>query len=384
MTEICDPYAGWYGIHHMWAQCRGGEEACLTIELLVVDEAYASVGVDPSWGERHTAFIDKGSYIEYTEGSTVWRVYCDGVNTSQNLASIRICYEESEDPDTPPAIGNADEMAVGDSVLDISLVRLICDKAQAVIGYGGRESTIGHVMKALIVNPSIYVGIWWIDSACTKAYIVRADTTIPEHMKEAAKDGAREAHPSATPDEIDEAYDWAREMASRDPRWQDCLENYRKGLITYDQFLDCISAIINEYLNIWLSQKDFTLSIPTLLIAGETTASGTTPQPNQKLEICATKKFFGFDFLAADEVLATVTSDADYNYEATLNLDEFGIIEVYARIPQDWWNVLEKNLTTTKHTVCVLTWMIILFLIIAAALIYEKSTGKLGLLKKRR
>lgn len=388
--ENCDPLAGWFGKGHVWAHCRGFEDACVTVELIDMSETQARVNVLPSWrAPDNDVFIRQGEYAEYTESGHIWRVHCDGVWQSSALASIRICYVGDETPpeptpDTPPVIGNAEEMAVGDSVLDITLVRLICDKAQAVIEYGGAESTIGHVMKALIINPFIYVGIWWIDSACTKAYIVRADTTIPPEMKQTVIDEAQEAHPSKTPDEIDEAYDWAKEQAARDTRWQEFLEQYRTGAITYDQMIAGQLAVLKEYLNIRLSQTDFTLSIPTLIIAGEVNVSGTAPLQNQQLEICASKKMFGFDFLAADDVLATVTSDAEYKYEATLNLDEFGIIEVYSRIPKDWWDILTDDITTSKHTVFVLTWEIIIFLIVAAALVYDKKTGKLGLLKRKK
>ena len=377
MAEICDPYAGWHGIHHKWAHCRGGEEACLTIELLAVTDAYAYVGVDRSWAAKQGRAIDRGSYIEYFEGDTRWRVYCDGVNTSQDLASIRICYEEAEE--TPPPIGNADEMAVGDTLLDITLVRLICDKAQAVIEFGGRENLIGHAMKALAINPLIYVGVWWIDSACTKAYIVRADTTIPDHMEEAAKDGAKESHPDATDAEIDEAYDWAREMASRDPRWQECLEDYRKGLTTYEQFLDCISAIINEYMNIKLSEKDFSIDVASIVIAGETEITGTTPKPNQSGKIMAVRKWLGFDWLAGDTEIGTFVSDATGLFATTVTLEEFGVISVYGKIPV----ALALDPVTKKHTVFVLTWAILALLIIAAALIYDKKTGNIRKMLKR-
>ena len=413
--ENCDPLAGWFGKTHFWAHCRGYEDACISVELIDVSETQARVMIRPSWRSADECFIRSGEYEEYTENGYIWRVYCDGVWQSSALANIRICFKSDDtppvpcsdhetqtaceaagcnwydgachgtpDPDTPPAIGNATEMAVGATVLDITLVRLICDTAQAVIDYGGKENTIGHAMKALLINPFIYVGIWWIDSACTKAYIVRADTTITPEAEQTAKDAAQDAHPTATPAEIDEASEWAKEQASRDARWQELLEQYRIGAITKDQMIAGQLAIYVEYLNIRLSQKDFTLSIPTLIIAGDVNVSGTAPQPNQQLEICASKKLFGFDFLAADDVLATVTSDAEYNYEAILNLDEFGIIEVYSRIPKDWWAILTDDITTAKKTVFVFTWEIIIFLIIAAALIYDKKTGKLGLLKRKR
>ena len=92
------------------------------------------------------------------------------------------------------------------------------------------------------------------------------------------------------------------------------------------------------------------------------------------------KKLFGFDWLATDAELATVASDANYAYEATLTLEEFGIIEVYSKIPKDWWLVLDKDVTTTRHTVFVLTWTMLIALVIIAALVYDKASG--GKLKR--
>ena len=107
MTEKCDTYAGWFGINHKWAHCRDGEEACLTIELLSVTSEYAYVGVDRSWADKEGRAINKGEHIEYLEGDTTWRVYCDGVSTSQDLASIRICHTKETTPslkNIPPEV----------------------------------------------------------------------------------------------------------------------------------------------------------------------------------------------------------------------------------------------------------------------------------------
>ncbi len=115
-------------------------------------------------------------------------------------------------------------------------------------------------------------------------------------------------------------------------------------------------------------------------MAGEVQVSGWAPKQGQELQIMGVKKLFGFDWLASDTELAKVTSDADYKYEATLTLDEFGIIEVYSKIPKEWWAILEKDVTTSRQTVFVLTWMMLIALVIIAALVYDKASG--GKLKK--
>jgi hypothetical protein len=95
MTEICDPFGGWGGIGHVWAHCRGLEDACVEVELLGISSTHALVKIIPSWTSARTAEIAPGSYEEYNENGTVWRVYCNGVNMSQMLAKIEICYEEA-------------------------------------------------------------------------------------------------------------------------------------------------------------------------------------------------------------------------------------------------------------------------------------------------
>lgn len=394
MTEICDPYAGWYGLNHKWAQCRGHEDACITCELLQVTSTYAYVGVDRTWAAKEGQMISPGEYVEYTEGTTVWRIHCDGVNTSQNLASIRICYEGEA----------AEGMKVGDTETfdgtSFTLTKIICTPVQEITALvEGHSKTIG--LTAMVTFPTVgvligglYVALKSINSACDRAIIEAAGGGLPSSVVDdidtlleadyTLPDGTK-----PTPEEIHKAkMDVIDGFDYTDPEFVVMVESLLAGTISKAEFEAWLKQYTIDRTKIELDTvyytADFSLDTPMFVMAGEVQVSGTAPQPNQEIQICATKKFFGFDFLAADEVLATVTSDAEYKYEATLNLDEFGIIEVYARIPQDWWNVLEKDLTTAKHTLFVMTWTIILFLIIAAALVYDKSTGKLGLLKKRR
>jgi len=128
----------------------------------------------------------------------------------------------------------------------------------------------------------------------------------------------------------------------------------------------------------------FSLSIPTFAMAGEVKVSGVAPQPNQDIQIMAMRKFIGFDYLAADKELAKVKSDGEGRYEVILNLDEFGIIEVYARLPKDWWDVLKEDIRTPTHTVFIFTPVMLIALLLIAAMVYDKYThGGLRKILKR-
>lgn len=402
MTEkICDPLAGWSGIGHLWAHCRDGEDACITCELLQVTSTYAYVGVDRTWAAKEGQMISPETYVEYLEDGTVWRVYCDGVNTSQNLASIRICYEGSE-PDGTIHIGDT-KIVDGYSftLLDIicganASIKAIIDGVThriPLVVVGG--SLLGSAPGIGIAVGGIYAAVQMVGTACDAILLDLAEGGLTPEMQEANETKAQEEYTNPdgttpTPDSITKADD---EAEQRTANWLNTEYTEKVRQLTAKE-------ISKTVFNAWLQQAvydlklvilarmfytdNFSLDIPTLVMAGEVEVSGTAPQPNQQLEIVAVKKFFGFDYLAADDVLATVTSDAEYKYNAVLELDEFGIIEVYARIPKDWWAVLEEDITTPKHTVFVLTWEIIIFLIVAAALVYDKKTGKLGLLKRKR
>ena len=405
MTEICDPLAGWFQYGHIWWHCRGFEDACIDAELVEVSETQARLNIRPSWtSPDDDVFIRTGEYKSYFESGREWRVYCDAVNFSMKSASIRICYIEAAEEPSPcadhtteaacieagcywyngacygtaegPENANATPMAVGDTVLDITLVRIICDQAQAIIEWGGEENLIGHAMKALLFNPLVYVGIWWIDKECTVAHIVRVNTAIPPEEQEDIKHTAAENHPDATPEEVDEALEWAKEQASKDARWQALLEEYRQGLITQQELMNGQLAIIAEYMDIRLSEKDFVIEIPSFMMAGMVEISGTTSKPNQSGKIMAVNKLGGFDWLASDTEIGTFTSDANSKFTTTAELSEFGAISVYGKIPV----VLALDPTTKKHTVLVLTWEILIAILIIAALVYDKSSG--GKLKK--
>ena len=119
-------------------------------------------------------------------------------------------------------------------------------------------------------------------------------------------------------------------------------------------------------------------------MAGDVDITGTAPQPNQAVKIMVVKKLFGFDWAAKDVELDTVTSGGDYEYYTTITLDEFGLVEVYGSIPKDWWAVLDADITTEKHTVLVVTPMILLALLAMLAMVLDKKYNFIGMFKKKR
>lgn len=395
MTEICDDYAGWHGLNHIWSHCRGGEEACLSIELLAVESGYAYVGVDRSWADKQGMYIDVDSYIEYFEGDTRWRVYCDGTSTSQNAASIRICYEEG---------GNGDDgMKEGDTRnvngVNVTLVSMVCTPVQQIVAkIEGLSKTVQIGMFAIFPGPVlgglIYVGLKSIDVACDRAIVNMwggfTEDEINE-MDDRLKDYTRPDGSKPTADEIhDIKMGIVKNLNTTDPEFMALLNAWLNGDLTTTEFIDRVTehviektktVIIREY---YLSNFDIT--IPSIVMAGDIEISGTAPKPNQKLEIMIQKKYFGFDLWAKDTSLGEITSGDDYKYKTTVALEDFGAVTVYARVQKGWIEDLLDPLTTPKHTIYVLTWTVVLALVAALALAYDKKMkGKfIGVFKKRR
>lgn len=388
-TEICDPYAGWNAIGHLWAHCRGLEEACIEVELKGIAATTALVKVNPSFESEKTVEISEGSFKEYSENGTTWRVYCDGVNMSQMLASIRICYDEDA----------AEGMKVGDTkTVDgttFKLTSIVCTPIQQITVWAeGVSETIKLGAWGLFPGPVIMGGLFVlfesVNDACDRIIEKAAggglkseDITEIDELIES--DYTRPDGTKPTPEEIHQVktkvidtYDYTNK------KFMEMVEKYLAGTITREELEAWQKQNLKDETEAELDTvyyaANFSLDISTFVMAGEVKVSGTAPQSNQDLQIMGVKKLFGFDWLASDTELAKVTSGADYKYEATLTLDEFGIIEVYSKIPKDWWAVLDKDVTTGKHTVFVLTWTMIIALIIIAALVYDKASG--GKLKR--
>lgn len=355
--------------------------------------------IDP--GEARFAYLDQGEkykFVQIFEGEE-WTAPSDKIITA---CSRDIIFVYTKDyPAGTIRIGDTTNID-GHSfkLLDIvcgtnASIKATIDGVTSRIPLLGR---IGGVSALFGVAPTvgmavggIYVAVQMVGTACDAILLdlAKGGLTPQQQQENEQRAGNEYANPDGTkptPAEIQKADDIAEERIT-DWLNVDYVEKVRQ----------LTAKEITEYaFNIWLQEEtyklkivileetfyteNFSLKIPTFVMAGEIKVSGTAPQPNQELQIMAVKKFFGFDYLAADTELATVTAGADYKYEAILNLDEFGIIEVYARIPKEWWAILDKDIETPHYTVFVLTWTVLIFLVLAAALIYDKSSG--GKLKK--
>ena len=390
MVEICDPLSGWGTIGHVWAHCRGLEEACIEAELMGISATTALVKVMPTFGPERVEEITEGSYKEYNENGTVWRVHCLGVNMSQMLADIVICYDEE---------GVEEGMEVGDTStvagITFKLTQIACEPVQQIIVWAeGVSETIQLGAWGIFPGPVIMGGLAVlfksVNVACDRVIVEAAgggltpkDVADVDELIEAnytRPDGTK-----PTPEEIHnvkmrvtDGFDYT------DPKFVALIEKLLAGEISQEEFDEEQQQHLRDETEIELDTvyytDNFSLEIPTFVMAGEISVSGIAPKANQELQIMGVKKLFGFDYLASDTELAKVTSDAENKYEATLTLDEFGIIEVYSKIPKDWWAVLEKDVTSPKHTVFVLTWMMLIAIVIIAALVYDKASG--GKLKK--
>ena len=122
---------------------------------------------------------------------------------------------------------------------------------------------------------------------------------------------------------------------------------------------------------------ELTLDAPAVMVAGAATVTGTAP-PGQAVQIVVKNKYLGADVFAADTVLKTVTSCAKGEYTADIVLDEFGAVNVYARIKKAGWlgiDILEKDIVSSTSTIWVLTYPIILALVLLTVLVADKATG---------
>jgi len=140
-----------------------------------------------------------------------------------------------------------------------------------------------------------------------------------------------------------------------------------------------------------------TVVVPTLVLAGEREITGTAPSANTRVEIMAKRKFIGFDFLAADTPISSAVSKPDGTFATTIELEEFGGVEIYAKIRKEWkppeWlarlgmapvDWMAADTTSEKHTVLVLTPMILLALLAMLAMVLDKKYNFIGIMKKKR
>ena len=414
MTWNCDPFGGWYDLGHIWGHCRGYEEGCVEVEFFrfsTTDPNKIRVIITPTWGDPFYEYMVDGDSITVPGDSGYeWKVECRGVNSSQQLASIYICYQEGGNGDDETDVEEGDEFNWRGHT--IKILNIVCGPVNYVeakidgitkhLTFDENASSLSWFMAAVFPGPiiggAVFIAVKSIASGCASAKLIVADAGLDEGERrdisdEIVDEGVVDADGNpidTTPEEVEAANDQAYKEMIRHPDHDAALQKKVDGLWTAEELkawetewkkTRTIDIIVENYY-----ADRFSLIVPSIVMAGDVDVTGTAPQANQKLQIKAVKKYWGFDWLAKDPVLAEVTSDADHKYKATINLDEFGVISIYAHIPKGWWGILDADIESERHTVWVLTWTVVIGLVAALALMYDKKMkGKfIGVFKKRR
>jgi len=341
---VCDPNAGWHGKGWIWSRCRGDEEACLSVELLMVGVGYAYVGTDRSWEGRQGAYINVGEPLEYLEGNRLWQIHCDGAVESMQEANIRICYEDIPDqpPDPEPDTPGGYELPLYGSTSvfgwTFTNTRLICGTAQAVIRPEGLASKTlvvggagamwavgsillpGSIVTTSVIMGGIFVSLRHIDAACTEATVDIFESTwtetdhddlVEKIVDEVGSSGTGEF----TDEEIENAATKAEVVVSNSSEEKERQRKVANGEMTAEEADEEREEQIEEETYRILYEENFSLDIPCVVMAGDVDVSGHAPKQNTDIQIVAVRKFLGFDYLASDMVLATPRAGDDYNYD---------------------------------------------------------------------
>ena len=402
MSEmVCDPAAGWGNKGTIWRHWSL-EESELKCHLLEVSDSLAHLIVFPSWDDYSKVSVARGEYASFYEGDKEWRINCDGVVTSMGQASIRICYEDVPGPSNGIQIGETVtvdghtfqllDLVCGTNARIVARVDGVLQSSKMVVVAG---SLLAQFPTVGIAVGGMYGAVKTVGGVCSLALEHMARGGLTPQDQEDNENRAAEEHTNpdgtkATPEEIKAA---DNEAEKRTATWlnSDYVEKVRQltaGEITQSTFSKWLKDTTYNLKLVILEEEfyraNFSLSIPSIVMAGDVDITGTAPQPSQAVKIMAVKKLFGFDWAAKDVELDTVTSGGDYEYYTAVSLNEFGLIEVYGMIGKDWWAILDADITTEKHTVLVVTPMILLALLAMLAMVLDKKYNFIGMFKKKR
>ena len=298
---------------------------------------------------------------------------------------------------------------------------LLIAGGEGVIFAVGSVLLPGSVVTTGVIMGGIYVALKSLNAECTEAQIkaVNATYTQDDHddvskstRDDLNKDGystgdgkggttpgspktpaqdqpgwSCETDPNCfTKKEMDDAQAQAEKWWKASKESLALLQQLEDGLITEEEYNERQKAAIKAKQKEILFTNRFSLTVPGFVMAGKIKVSGVAPLDATDIDIMVEKTFLGFNSLAADSVIATFTSAANHKYSGEINLDEFGSITIYARIKKEMFgiDVLAKDVTTEKHTVWVITPFVLIALVAAAAMMYDKKTkGKfIGMFKK--
>lgn len=113
--------------------------------------------------------------------------------------------------------------------------------------------------------------------------------------------------------------------------------------------------------------------------------SGTTQGINQELLIMLQKGTWGIDWLARDEVLKSLRSDANGKFETTLQFTDIGLNKIYVAQKKEWLGIdwLKSDIKSPVKTIITLNYLITGFLIIIILFVGYKMYTKHGKKKKK-
>lgn len=362
---------------------------------------------------------------------------------SEALAAIRICFGTDDTPPPPPPALCSDNTTQATceaagclwhngacyssentepgadipldlygsvSVLgaDVQMNSLACDVSSAVIdvslGHEGRwrqtlflGATAGLCALGTIVTGGLavpvligglYIALNYINDACDQATFDILDGTFTEDdrdvMYQDMWDVINVSDIDATDAEIDKAIDDAIEEVAKSDEEKQRQEDWKDGTITKEEYETQRDDHIRDVAIKNLLRNKFSITTPTILMADSPkNVTGIAPEKLIEVNIMAVRKWYGFDFLATDTEIATATSGDDYKYATPIELGEFGFVDVYGKVRKEVFGVdwLKEDLKTTKHTVIVLTWIVIAAIVILLAVVLDKKYGFLGLKK---
>jgi len=418
--KVCDPFQGWENIGHVWAHCRGLEDACVEVELIDVSETQAQIKITRTFGEEEIYFIDDGEvygFWESTSNSPYWTITCNGVSKSMAAASIEICYEEADNgDDEEEGTEVGEDFVSGGETFRVK--EIFCATSSALVTHvnSGTTKEVWLKKATIFVIPGglqLYMIGVAIDATCR--YFAERSLTLPKEIPDEPipdnEDGSKGP--------FDETTFIAKKRAKIiDKMGQEFADNISDDTIIKKDndvwknkaSLDCFQSVMralaageiddaqaNRLINACIIDastdqiieivliENFKLTVPTIVMAGDVEISGTAPKANADFEIRAVRKWFGFDAFATDKLLASMTSDADYKFKTTVALEEFGALTIYAKAPKEWFEIWKADIESERHTVWVLTWGVVLALVAALALMYDKKMkGKfIGVFKKK-
>lgn len=397
---------------------RDSNEDGVSAELKDVSSHQARLRIYSSFQNTYDRIVAVGEvgYLLRETNSSQYRFKVLSVTTSMKMARVEICHETTDPspppnptptpPPTPTPGGWTLPLYGSTTVFGIKFTntRMMCDIGEALLRpeglaeravIAGAVATFwavpgiilpGSLIRRSVILGGVYVALKNIDAGCTKATVDIFEATYTEEdhnsiVEEIVKNTENTPNPK-TPEEVEPYVTQGEKNIVANGTAQQIQEDVASGKITPEEGEEAYRSAVTDEAHRLMYAENFSLVIPSLVMAGDIDVSGFAPKNEGQIQICAVKKFGGFDFLKKDDVLVTTAPDVNYAFADTITLDEFGCVSVYARIPKEWWDVLGDDLKTTPQTVLVVTPTILLAILAIIVMVLDKKYGFIGIFKK--